>query len=273
VNAVVRRRLRNLALTGALGLLLATAFEVRAVALYSSSFLSGWVLLGSVLFLALYNVRKKFAALPVGGRSTWPQLHFYLGLLTVLGFLLHIEWRWPDGWLDGTLGFLFAVVAGSGVLGLWLMRTVPHRLTRTGEEVLFERIPGFIALLRAEAESIALEAARETGSSSTADYYARHLADFFSGPRNLLAHLYDSEHPLFRIELQFAELDRYLDQNERVLAEQMLELVRRKDDLDRHYALQGALKLWLFVHVPFTYALIAFALVHAVLVHAFGGGL
>ena len=30
------------------------------------------------------------------------------------------------------------------------------------------------------------------------------------------------------------------------------ELIVKKDDLDFHYALQRALKAWLFVHVPMT---------------------
>ena len=50
------------------------------------------------------------------------------------------------------------------------------------------------------------------------------------------------------------------------------QLVRQKDGLDYHRALQRALKLWLFVHLPFTYALMLFTLFHIVLVFAFSGG-
>ena len=44
-----------------------------------------------------------------------------------------------------------------------------------------------------------------------------------------------------------------------------------KDQLDFHQAMQGLLKGWLFVHIPLTYALLLFALVHLVLVYAFSG--
>jgi hypothetical protein len=50
------------------------------------------------------------------------------------------------------------------------------------------------------------------------------------------------------------------------------DLVCLKDDLDHHYALQATLKLWLFVHVPLTSALLVFAAFHVVLVQAFADG-
>jgi hypothetical protein len=48
--------------------------------------------------------------------------------------------------------------------------------------------------------------------------------------------------------------------------------VRRKDALDYCGALQAALKLWLFVHLPLTYSLMIFSVWHVVLVFAFSGG-
>ena len=59
---------------------------------------------------------------------------------------------------------------------------------------------------------------------------------------------------------------------QRAVLEKLAQLVRRKDGLDYHHALQTALKLWLFAHVPLTYSLIIFSLLHIVLVYAFSGG-
>ena len=47
--------------------------------------------------------------------------------------------------------------------------------------------------------------------------------------------------------------------------------VQRKDDLDYQYALQGALKLWLFVHIPLTYGLLVLAIFHGLAACAYGG--
>ena len=53
---------------------------------------------------------------------------------------------------------------------------------------------------------------------------------------------------------------------------QIADLVRQKDGLDYHHSLQLTLKLWLFAHIPLTYSLLIFSVVHVVLVYAFSGG-
>ena len=54
--------------------------------------------------------------------------------------------------------------------------------------------------------------------------------------------------------------------------EEIARLVREKDGLDYHHAHQLLLKIWLFVHIPLTYSLLLFILVHVVVVFAFFGG-
>ena len=66
-------------------------------------------------------------------------------------------------------------------------------------------------------------------------------------------------------------LERYLSTQERQTAAELAELIETKDNLDYHNAMQGALKCWLFVHIPLTYVLLPFVVVHVVLVHAFSG--
>jgi hypothetical protein len=68
------------------------------------------------------------------------------------------------------------------------------------------------------------------------------------------------------------DLRRFLNQSERTTLEQLTQLVRQKDGLDYHHALQTTLKLWLFVHLPLTYSLMIFSLLHVVFVFAFSGG-
>ena len=68
-------------------------------------------------------------------------------------------------------------------------------------------------------------------------------------------------------------LDRYLEKDQRSVNQQLTKFVHQKDDLDYHYAIQGRLKLWLFVHIGLTYGLLAAAVMHGIMAHAFGGGL
>jgi|TARA_B100000315_G_scaffold38999_1_gene33768 hypothetical protein len=266
------RRWRNITVTAFAAIVVASATTVSDLSLYQAEFLSGWLLLASMLLLAFYNVRKKLTMLPIGASAMWLQFHIYLGLLAVVIFILHVGWRAPNGWLEITLFTLFVLVAASGIVGLWLSRVLPKRLTRIGEEVLLERIPAFILRLRREAERVVLQSAKEEGSSTILDLYSRHLRPYFSGPRNMLQHLVASNRARFNLFNEIKHVERYLNAREMEHAEELYDLVRKKSELDFHFALQSALRAWLFVHVPLTYGLLILAFVHLVLVYAYGGG-
>ncbi len=65
---------------------------------------------------------------------------------------------------------------------------------------------------------------------------------------------------------------RFANEAERGKIAKLSALVRQKDGLDYHRALQLALRLWLFVHIPLTYGLLVFTALHLVLVFGFSGG-
>ena len=54
-------------------------------------------MLAAILFLALYNVRKKLPFLPLGSSTAWLQWHLYVGIGSVGVFALHAGLRWPTG--------------------------------------------------------------------------------------------------------------------------------------------------------------------------------
>ncbi len=272
MNLATRRR-RNLLITLAIAIGLYCVHWIYNAALYNAAFLSGWALFISILFLTLYNLRKKITMLPIGSNAAWLQLHIYLGWLVIFLFVLHIGWRVPDGLIEVTLAILFIVVAGTGVLGILLSRTLPKRLTRRGEEIIVERTPIFLARLREEAEQIVIISASETGSNTIRDFYAEHLHFYFRKPRNFLLHLISSNRGVFKLQSEFNNTDRYLNAAERELFGKLRTLVVKKDDIDFQYALQTMLKAWLLIHIPVTYALILLAVLHLVIVHAYSSGL
>jgi hypothetical protein len=138
--------------------------------------------------------------------------------------------------------------------------------------VIWERIPVFIRELRDEAEETALQSTSENQSSTISDFYVSRLHDFFREPRNLLLHLMGSDRALAALLDEFDNMDRYLHAREGEFAEQLRELVLKKNDLDFHYSLQLALKAWLLVHVPLTFSLLIIAVMHLILAYAFSGG-
>lgn len=260
---------------GCLSLALAIAAAVTLHQRFQNAFthyahITGWVLFATMVLLTAYNGRKKLPFLPLGSSESWLQIHLYAGWFTVVLFLIHLKFRMPTGWFECTLIWLYLLVTGSGVVGLIISRKLPKRLAVRKGEVLYESIPALRAALREEAETLVL--GPQAKSSAIAEFYERVLAEFFSGPKNFWLHLFESRRPLHGVMTEIEELHRYLNEAERAALQPLKELVRQKDSLDYHYALQTALKLWLFVHLPLTYSLMIFSLLHIVVVFAFSGG-
>ena len=245
--------------------------HIYLISTYQEQFLSGWVLTSLILILTSYGIRKKIRMLPIGNAATWLKVHIYLGNISILIFCLHISWRIPQGWMEVLLATFFSLVALSGLVGLYLNQRLSKLLTNRGEEVIFERIPGFIIQLRKEAENQVLQCTSVTGSSTVSSFYTTELISFFNTPKNLIGHLVGAGYELTKIRKQMKNIDRYLNDQERAFVNRLSELTEKKDELDHQYSLQAFLKGWLFVHVPFTGGLIILVILHAVLTHAFAG--
>ena len=156
--------------------------------------------------------------------------------------------------------------------GLVWSRIVPRRLTARGCEALYERIPVIRRKLAEDAEALALASVAATRSTAVADFYNLHLAGFFGRPMNGWRHLAEVRSPLMRLEARIADLDRFLDPDQRKVLAELASMVAQKDGLDYQRSLQLSLKLWLFVHSPLTYSLLILTVLHVVLVFAFSGG-
>lgn len=269
------KRFRQQFFWGIFALVLASALALWAhwhfsPALPDYAFLTGWILFIAMLVLTFFNARKKLPFLSLGKAETWLQIHVYLGFFTVVLFLIHLNFHPPRGWFEITLSTLFALVTISGVFGLLLSRVLPRRLATRGGEVIYEKISVLYPALKAEAESLAFGG--EAPSPAIAEFYARRLAPLFVGPKNFWLHLAESRGKLNRLLIELNDLRRFATEQESATLEKLAALVRKKDGLDYHRALQLTLKLWLFVHIPLTYGLLVFTLMHIVLVFGFSGG-
>lgn len=240
-------------------------------AMRDTSYVTGWTLFGMILFLGAYNVRKKLTYPPFFKSSTWLQLHLYVALLTAVVFLFHIGFRVPNGMIEVGLALLYVGTFLSGVIGLILTRSIPKRLAVRGPEVLFERIGMLRSELRQRAEDLAVNSVEQTNATTLSDFYAARLAGYFAKPQHVSLHLMQSRKPLHDLLGELEAIERYLSDTERGMAQELGDLIETKDGLDYHYAMQGALKVWLFVHVPLTYMLISVGVVHVYLIHVFLG--
>lgn len=272
MNQSKKRILRNSLLLLLATLTLVWAHYQFAPGLPKFDYLSGWVLLLAILFLAAYNVRKKLPFLPLGNSETWLQWHVYVGYFTFALFIVHLEYRVPTGWFEIVFSIVFSIVMLSGIAGLFLTRQIPRRLTTLGGEVIFERVPAYRRMLLDRAEKLALESSTQTQSATLLEFYTKNLREFFAARPVFWRTSLGNSRGLQRVLEQVQDLKRYTNEQEREILEQLAELLREKRRLDFHYGLQGLLKAWLFIHIPFTYSLLLFIVVHIVLVFGFSAG-
>jgi hypothetical protein len=263
------RRLRNASLAAALFGAAAFAVHLHDLALRDASFLSGWLLAGAFVLLALYNARKKVPVLPLGTSAGWMQLHVYLGLIAGGLFVLHAGAGLPNGILESLLWACTVALVATGIAGLAVTRLAPRAITEHGERLIFERIPRLRREL-AEAVRAEVEASVAEGhATALADYYRDRLHAYFSRPRHLVQHLLGSRAPVQRLCREVRSLERYLAGQDVERLAEIEERIVAKDNLDYQTAWQGLLKGWLFVHVPLTYVTAVFAAVHVAVVYAF----
>lgn len=268
------RRVVGISATTLIAIMVLAVFLVGRGALGTDSFQSGWVLLGLIVFLALYNVRKRLPFLPLGASSTWLQLHIYCGFLTFLLFLIHVRFSIPTGIFEGVLALLYLFAFLSGLVGLYITRTYPRRLTILGDEVIFEQIPVIRRQLSERMESLVLSCNTEGATSVIPEFYRDHIRPYMLGRHDVVAHLCRGSSERWRnLKATMDDQKRYLNKDERDVLAELETLVDRRHRTDAQFALQGALKLWLFLHIPATYALLVFSLFHILLVYAWSGGL
>ena len=244
---------------------------VLQVSLRASAIYSGFLLLGVVIGLTLFNSRKKLAFLPLARASTWLQIHIYAGSFCFFIFLLHINFSRPRGALTLVLAAVFCVVVFSGFFGIFISRYLPPRLTRSGEPLIFERIPAYRQEIQEKVEALVRKAQIETQSSTLADFYLGELRPFFQRLPGMFDALGGIDRRVDRLLKKLQALNRYLNDGEKAIAVEMRDWIETAQNVHFQYAGQRLLKLWLFIHIPFTYSLIVLALVHAAVALIYAG--
>ena len=265
---------RTLALTVTMFAVGLTAIAVERVRnqLGDESTLTGFTLLASTAGLYLLTWRKKRAASRLGNLAMWLQIHVYMGTFASVVFLMHIGWP-IRGWFESALAAVFVVVAVSGgVLGV-MSRSTPRRLAAISRDFRVEQIPALQSSIAADAHRLALASAEIGEGATLAEYYQRRLLPFFAAPRGWLYRLLPTGGLRRQLERELADLDRYLAESSLAQRAELAQLLRAKDDLDYHAALQTRLRFLYHCHVALTWSLGLLIAVHVILVWRFAGAM
>lgn len=219
-----------------------------------------------IVWLSLLGMRKR--AMTPGGWSlkAWTSAHVYLGLALIVIATLHTGFQF--GWNVHTLAYaLMMLVIASGVFGISAYATLPQALSNNRDEMTTgQMLDGLRAIDRQ------LHDAAQPLPRGYADLVGTALAEdpFAGGIRARLSGKYP------RCATQ-AALDGFaaaaagaadLGEGERLAAQRVESLLQRRlsqlGRMRRHMRIRGLLEVWLFVHVPATFALLGALSAHII---------
>src|SRR6476659_4408875 len=216
-----------------------------------------------ILWLAMIGVRKRAITRGRWSLKAWTSAHVYLGLSLVVIATLHTGFQL--GWNVHTLAYaLMMLVIASGVYGMAVYATLPKRLSDSSAE--FTRAQMLAAVekldqqLQLAAQPLAVEETRIVQRSLDDDPCR-------GGPFARLSGNYPKcQTARARIALS-ARIDAAPDGQKQAIVAAVKLLQRKGAVLERirqQMRIRALLEVWLYVHVPLTFALIAALAAHIV---------
>jgi hypothetical protein len=231
-------------------------------------YVSGTICALLMIWLTLLGVRKRAMTRGRWSLKGWTSAHVWLGLSLIVIATLHSGFDF--GWNLHTLAYgLMMIVILSGLYGVVMYATIPAKLSanrdQTTEAQMLESLRSIDRQLDDAAQPIDRDSAGWVLASLDDD-------PFGGTPWNRLTGRYprcktDAAKAAIR-RLTQSQPDTGSDPLERVdaLLEKKQQLLSR---MRRHMRLKALLEIWLYVHVPVTFAAIAAVTAHVVAVFFF----
>lgn len=220
----------------------------------------GWIGTTLAMLAATLSIRKRLAYQGVGRLSVWLNAHLYLGVIAAVTISYHSGFH-LGGPLSGSLLAFFWLTVGSGLLGLWLSRTIPVLLTAIEEK------PAILEdLLSVRADC--LRGMRELSSAGSPEFRAlieqRLMTETASWMRMLRFFRRRStvaqELPAFQSAQEEALPP--LKEDERHAFRRAVEYALRVNKMNAELFLQRLLRGWLTFHITNTAALFGLVIIH-----------
>lgn len=267
------RRVANTSYLIAASVCLLFVYFLAESMLVNTVVFTGEVLLGLCLVLTFFNVRKKLTFIPMLKASTWTQIHIYLGFFTLLLFLVHLRFQLPTGRFEIILTIIFTIVGLSGVVGLLLTRILPAKMTDSGENLTFVKIPSYREKAINEVEELIITIEKNFKESHISDFYVNYGEPFMSYRPKFLSGIFRSKHLYGVAKFHLDQIVPLIEKKENAsLVKDLQEWLDAKRNIDYQECAQKYLKGWLFIHIPFTYSLLLFIAAHVYLVMKFMDG-
>lgn len=221
-----------------------------------------------ILLLAFFGIRKRWYRSTFGTLEQWLQSHIYLGVLVLIVLLFHTGGRFNDKIAVATL-ILVAIVVASGIVGAILYVTIPRLLTEVESNLTVDEISEQLNQLARSMARIA--SGRSAPFQRIYDELLRQTQPgALAGWRLVISRLARKKQQ----EADWTRLIALVPKEEQEELRQMLVVSRQRRELLLRLVFQqrykNVLESWLYIHVPFTIALLVFMVVHVVAVFYYG---
>jgi len=214
-----------------------------------------------ILWLTMIGLRKRAMTSGRWSLKAWTSAHVYLGLSLVVIATLHTGFQF--GWNVHTLAYaLMMIVILSGIYGISVYATLPTELGNSRAEMTKPQMIDAVVKLDRQLQV----AAQPLGHADTAIVTSSLEDDPFRG--GLIRRL-SGKYPSCRTASAHRALRRRMTLatgDEADSIEKVADLLERKsaalDRIRKHLRIKAMLEVWLYVHVPATFALIAALAAH-----------
>jgi hypothetical protein len=213
-------------------------------------YLLGTVSLLLILWLTMIGVRKRAMTRGRWSLKGWTSAHVWLGLSLVVLATLHTGFHL--GWNVHTLAYaLMLIVIASGLYGIAVYATLPAALSDSRADMtrpqMLDALAKLDAQLEAAAQPLADGDAAAVRRAISEDPFAAGLIRRLSGSAGRSA----TVRALARLRGGGSDAVANLERKAAALAR-----------IRRHLRIRALLEIWLYVHVPLTFALIAALAAH-----------
>lgn len=219
---------------------------------------------GLILWLTMLGFRKRAMTTGSWSLKAWTSAHIYLGLSLIVIGTLHTGFQL--GWNIHTAAYVFMmIVIISGIFGIYFYATIPEKLSDNRDEMteteMLENLRSLDRQLHESAQPLSAEHATLVLQSLEQDPFGGGFMRRISG-----------RYPDCATRIAQADLRRErayqpkmggddpLDKVDALLEKKEATLARVR----RHLRLKAMLQVWLFIHVPMTFALIGSLSAHII---------
>ncbi|MEQ8508651.1 MAG: hypothetical protein RIB43_06585 [Rhodospirillaceae bacterium] len=222
----------------------------------------GVIAAGIMIWLAWYGVRRRAYGNAAIRMEDWASAHIYLGVALVVVSTFHSGFQFGIN-IHTLLYFLMLIVVLSGAVGLYFYMRFPRLLSENRRGLTTEMMLSQIAELDRELNSIALKVEDQTGQAAL-----NAVQNTIIGG-NLFQQL-SINHPDCATRKARKLIEQSDGSSDEATRRKLLTRLTKKEGLLRRIRqdirLRCLLKIWLYVHVPFTFATLAALIAHVVVV-------